>query len=204
MHSIDFNKYNMESTLYTIYQLQIKHLMPEILISLNVCFEAVRNDGLITVKDRRKTNQIINFQKQKDLQTSCQLRFDFTTLSCIMTNFSVPLKNPKSGNDIKWYSEQPDRIDGFFDSIGFTDFDTNKDYISRSNFDTIGVACANRQVDDYTVIGVGIRSGGYFREWSNNVYLGDGSKSDYMHEGWYNAANKAINYINDYISTNNM
>ena len=46
--------------------------------------------------------------------------------------------------------------------------------------------------DDYTVIGVGIRSGGYFREWSNNVYLGDGTKSDYMHEGWYNAANKTI------------
>lgn len=39
------------------------------------------------------------------------------TLSCIMTNFSVPLKNPKSGNDIKWYSEQPDRLHGFFDSI---------------------------------------------------------------------------------------
>ena len=126
------------------------------------------------------------------------------TLSCIMTNFSVPLKNPKSSNDVKWYSEQPDRLHGFFDSIGFMDFDTNKDYISRSNFDTIGVACANRQVDDYTVIGVGIRSGGYFREWSNNVYLGDGSKSDYMHEGWYNAANKAINYIDEYISNNHI
>ena len=124
------------------------------------------------------------------------------TLSCIMTNFSVPLDNPKSVDDSSWYSKQPDRLHGFFDSIGFMDFDTNEDYVSRSGFDTIGVGCANRQVDDYTVIGVGIRSGGYFREWSNNVYLGDGSKSDYMHEGWYNAANKTINYINEYISAN--
>ena len=109
------------------------------------------------------------------------------TLSCIMTNFSVPLDNPKSVDDSSWYSKQPDRLHGFFDSIGFMDFDTNEDYVSRSGFDTIGV---------------GIRSGGYFREWSNNVYLGDGSKSDYMHEGWYNAANKTINYINEYISAN--
>ena len=110
------------------------------------------------------------------------------TLSCIMTNFSVPLDNPSS-LDSDWYLKQPERLYGFFGSIGFKDFETNEDYVSRSRFDSIGVGCANKQVDDYTVIGVGIRSGGYFREWSNNVYLGDGTKSDYMHEGWYNAAN---------------
>ena len=123
------------------------------------------------------------------------------TLSCIMTNFSVPLDNPSS-LDSDWYLKQPERLYGFFGSIGFKDFETNDDYVSRSRFDSIGVACANKQVDDYTVIGVGIRSGGYFREWSNNVYLGDGTKSDYMHEGWYNAANKTIDFIDEYISAN--
>ena len=124
------------------------------------------------------------------------------TLSCIMTNFSVPLNNPKSIDDQSWYLSQPERLYGFFSSIGFKDFETNEDYEKRSEFDTIGVAAANRQVDDYTVIGVGIRSGGYFREWANNVYLGDGTKSDYMHEGWYNAANKTIKFIDEYISAN--
>ena len=119
-----------------------------------------------------------------------------------MTNFSVPLNNPKSIDDQSWYLSQPERLYGFFSSIGFKDFETNEDYEKRSEFDTIGVAAANRQVDDYTVIGVGIRSGGYFREWANNVYLGDGTKSDYMHEGWYNAANKTIKYIDEYISAN--
>ena len=81
------------------------------------------------------------------------------TLSCIMTNFSVPLDNPSS-LDSDWYLKQPKRLFGFFSSIGFKDFETNEDYVSRSRFDSIGVGCANRQVDDYTVIGVGIRSGG--------------------------------------------
>ena len=44
-----YGKYNMVSTLYTVYQLQIKHLMPEILISINTCFEAIRNEGLENV-----------------------------------------------------------------------------------------------------------------------------------------------------------
>lgn len=126
------------------------------------------------------------------------------TLSCIMTNFSVPLDNPSSIDDSKWYLSQPERLYGFFGSIGFNDFETNEDYVSRSGFDTIGVAAANRKVDDYTVIGVGIRSGGYFREWGNNVYLGDGTKSDYMHEGWYNAANKTISFLDEYIAANNI
>lgn len=48
---------------------------------------------------------------------------------------------------------------------------------------------------------MGIRSGGYFREWANNIWLGDGTKSDYMHEGWYNAANKTIEFLKEYISS---
>lgn len=126
------------------------------------------------------------------------------TLSCIMTNYSAPLDNPSSTDDQEWYSSQPKRLSGFFNAIGFKDFQTNEDYKKRTAFDTIGVAAASKKVDDCTVIGVGIRSGGYFREWSNNVYLGDGSKSDYMHEGWYNAANKAIKFIDDYVSANNI
>ncbi len=126
------------------------------------------------------------------------------TLSCIMTNFSVPLDNPDSLDDQNWYLRQPERLYGFFGSIGFKEFENNDDYQSRSGFDTIGVAAASKKVDDYTVIGVGIRSGGYFREWGNNVYLGDGTKSDYMHEGWYNAANKTIDFIDDYVSSKNI
>ena len=154
-----------------------------------------------TVESVKYKGNTIYYSDDYFRHSSTEYDEHLATLSCIMTNFSVPLDNPSS-LDSDWYLKQPERLYGFFGSIGFKDFETNDDYVSRSRFDSIGVGCANRQVDDYTVIGVGIRSGGYFREWSNNVYLGDGTKSDYMHEGWYNAANKTIDYINEYISAN--
>ena len=155
-----------------------------------------------TVESVKYKGNTIYYSDDYFRHSSTEYDEHLATLSCIMTNFSVPLDNPDSLDDENWYFSQPERLYGFFGSIGFKDFETNDDYVSRSRFDSIGVGCANRQVDDYTVIGVGIRSGGYFREWSNNVYLGDGTKSDYMHEGWYNAANKTIDYINEYISAN--
>ena len=158
--------------------------------------------GNITVVDYN--NKTLRYSDDYFRHSSTQYDSHLATLSCIMTHFSMPLDNPTSKDDNTWYQNQPARIRGFFKSIGFNDFEANKDYTSRSSFDTIGVAAANRKVDDCTVIGVGIRSGGYFREWANNVYLGDGSKSDYMHEGWYNAAKKALAFINEYITAKNI
>ena len=155
-----------------------------------------------TVESVKYKGNTIYYSDDYFRHSSTEYDEHLATLSCIMTNFSVPLDNPDSLDDENWYFSQPERLYGFFGSIGFKDFETNDDYVSRSRFDSIGVGCANKQVDDYTVIGVGIRSGGYFREWSNNVYLGDGTKSDYMHEGWYNAANKTIDFIDEYISAN--
>lgn len=136
--------------------------------------------------------------------SSTQFDPHLATLACILTNFSVPLENPKSTEDTNWYQSQPERLHGFFDSIGFQEFMTNADYQSRSRFDSIGVGAACKKVGDYTVIGIGIRSGVYFREWANNVYLGDGTKSDFMHEGWYNAALKTLDFLNEYLSTKNI
>lgn len=136
--------------------------------------------------------------------SSTQYDPHLATLSVIATDKTVPLKNPKSAADKEWYENQPARIQGFFEEIGFTDFETNDDYKKASAFDTIGVAAANKKVDDYTVIAVTVRSGGYFREWANNVWLGDGSKSDNMHEGFYNAANKLLDFLSSYASDKNI
>lgn len=125
------------------------------------------------------------------------------TLSMFMTDNSTPRNRPENLND-EWYEKQPNLLKGFFEVIGFEDFDTNADFKSRADFDTIGIACARRQVDDYTVIAVAVRSGGYYREWANNVWLGDGTKSDYMHEGWYNCANKLLAFLDSYIANNNI
>ena len=122
------------------------------------------------------------------------------TLSMVFANATMPAGEPSSADDQNWYTNQPRRLNEFLTNIHFTDFDTNSDYKEQSSFSSIGVGAAKKEIDDFTVIALGIRSGGYYKEWGNNVWLGDGTKSDYMHEGWYNAANKAINFLDEYIT----
>lgn len=122
-------------------------------------------------------------------------------LSMAMTKYSMNIDNPENKNDTGWYEKQSDRVKKFYDLIGFQDFAVNEDYRTRTAFDTIGIAAASRKLDDCTVIAATVRSGGYFLEWANNVYLGDGSKSDYMHEGWFNAAHKVVDFLQEYITS---
>ena len=123
------------------------------------------------------------------------------TLSMHMAKYSQNPGGPSSTTDQDWYDSQWHRVAAFWNAIGFGHVSANVDYKTRTAFDTIGVACASRNLGDYTVIACTVRSGGYFLEWENNVFLGDGSQSDMMHEGWYNAANKLIAFLNDYIKT---
>lgn len=104
------------------------------------------------------------------------------------------------GVEEDWYENQPKFIKSTLETIGFNSFITNEDFVQTARTDSIGLAAAKKQIDDYTVICVAPRSGGYYSEWANNMHLGDGSKSDYMHEGWYDAANKLIDFTIDYVN----
>ena len=99
-----------------------------------------------------------------------------------------------------WYENQPKFVKGALEAIGFNSFTTNDDFLETARFDSIGLAAAKKEFSDYTVVFVTPRSGGYYREWANNMHLGDGSLSDYMHEGWYNAANKMIDFTINYVN----
>ena len=99
----------------------------------------------------------------------------------------------------EWYVSQPKYIKETLETIGFNSFVANDDFTQTARFDSIGLAAAKKEFSDYTVIAVAPRSGGYYSEWANNMHLGDGSQSDCMHEGWYNAALKLISFVGDYI-----
>ena len=126
------------------------------------------------------------------------------TLSMLFSRYSVSNNQPDDINDITWYQSQSNKLKGAYEVIGFNDFATNEDYVTRTTFDTVGIGVANKKLNNYTLIGVTIRSGQYYLEWGNNAWLGDGTKSDYMHEGWYNAANNLIEYLNKYINDSNI
>ena len=116
-------------------------------------------------------------------------RYDphLATLSIYSAKYSMNPGNPDNPEDTEWYEHQSDRLANFWNVIGFTDSSFNEDYYTRTSFDTIGIGCAQRKIkegdNEFTVIACTVRSGGYFYEWENNVFLGDGSNSDMMHEG---------------------
>ena len=104
--------------------------------------------------------------------------------------------------DEKWYLDQSRYAKEYLETLEFNTFVLNDDYKSTPRFDSIGLCAAKKEFSDYTLVAVCPRSGGYYSEWGNNMHLGDGSKSDYMHEGWYNAANKMIKFVTDYVNDN--
>ena len=123
------------------------------------------------------------------------------TVTMAMANSTGPAGDPKNMEDEEWFKNQPKRFSGFLERLSFTDFDSNEDYKKATTFSTIGVGAAKREIgDDTTVVAIGVRSSGYFTEWANNMHLGTGKESDYMHEGWYNAANKLLKFLDSYVT----
>ena len=156
----------------------------------------------ITITDEGKDDTIFysdNYFKHKATRYNSHL----ATLSIYMAKYSMNPGNPDSPDDKDWYEHQSDRVAKFWTTIGFNSPYFNEDYYTRTSFDTIGIGAAYRKIkegnNEFTVIACTVRSGGYFFEWENNVFLGDGSNSDYNHEGWYNAANRVIAFIGEYL-----
>lgn len=106
--------------------------------------------------------------------------------------------------DEEWYLNQSKYAKEFFEKIDYDTFEVNEDYTKSAQTNSIGLCAAKKEYGDYTVVGVAPRSGGYYSEWAGNVHLGDGSKSDYMHEGWYIAANKLVDFVSEYVNKNNI
>ena len=164
----------------------------------------------ITIFDEGKDDTIF-YSDDYFRHASTRYNPHLATLSIFMAKYSMNPGNPDNPDDTEWYEHQSDRVANFWTTIGFSEPRFNEDYYTKTSFDTIGIGAAYRKIkegnNEFTVIASTVRSGGYFYEWENNVWLGDGSQSDMMHEGWYNAANRVIAFIGSYIQylkTNNL
>ena len=176
--------------------------------SNNVPNESHKNNSLneeprpAAIKNKEE-NDILFYSDDYFKHKASRYNEHLATLSIYMADYSMNPGGPDSAEDYSWYLHQPLRLGNFYRLIGFEHPLFNDDYYARTGFDTIGIGCASRVVkegnNEFTVIACTVRSGGYFLEWENNVFLGDGSNSNMMHEGWYNAANKVIDFIGYYI-----
>lgn len=120
--------------------------------------------------------------------------------------------NPKiSPNDPGFYDDRlvnlktlllgnPNLNDEDYTGIGFKGFEANKDWEKNPTRDSIGLACAYKNIkvndEDSTVIALVIRGGGYASEWSSNATVG--TKGN--HEGFEKASNDAISFLDNYLS----
>ncbi len=130
------------------------------------------------------------------------------TASMLMCSASIPSRVEYQVPAAEWYTNQPNHLRDFFTAIGFEDFKANDAYKAPSTISSIGLGLAKKEITTssgtYTLIAGCPRSGSYYKEWASNFTLGDGTKTDYMHEGWYNAAQTFIQFMKDYVSEENI
>ncbi len=97
------------------------------------------------------------------------------------------------------YSDQAKNVKQALRELDFGDIQENDGYKQKTTADSIGVVAANKKIksnnEDYTLIPVVIRGGGYENEWGGNAKVGKSGD----HEGFDAAATKAKEFVDNYI-----
>ena len=106
--------------------------------------------------------------------------------------------------DYSEYNLKGENIKEFFSNMEFNNIKINDGYLNKPTKDSIGLCIGYKNIDGIPLIALGIRSGQYGAEWASNFNVGLGEDINYHHEGFYNASNIAINFINNYLIENNI
>ncbi|MEY8459191.1 vWA domain-containing protein [Lactococcus ileimucosae] len=85
------------------------------------------------------------------------------------------------------------------EEIGFEKFKANQHFQERPSKDSIGVVIAQKKLtvkeEDYTLIALAIRGGGYEAEWASNLTLGRSGE----HQGFREASEKVLTFLDQYL-----
>lgn len=85
------------------------------------------------------------------------------------------------------------------EEIGFEKFKANQHFQERPSTDSIGAVIAQKKLtvkeEDYTLIALAIRGGGYEAEWASNLTLGRSGE----HQGFREASEKALTFLDQYL-----
>lgn len=86
------------------------------------------------------------------------------------------------------------------DELGFDKFAKNDWFTKKPTSESIGVVAANKKIkdnnDEYTLIAVAVRGGGYESEWASNFTIGTSGQAS----GFDNAKSQVLEFIKDYIA----
>lgn len=85
------------------------------------------------------------------------------------------------------------------EEIGFEKFKANQHFQERPSTDSIGAVIAQKKLtvkeEDYTLIALAIRGGGYEAEWASNLTLGRSGE----HQGFREASEKVLTFLDQYL-----
>ncbi|WP_407513479.1 vWA domain-containing protein [Lactococcus muris] len=88
------------------------------------------------------------------------------------------------------------------EEIGFEKFKANQHFQDRPSKDSIGAVIAQKKLtvkeEDYTLIALAIRGGGYEAEWASNLTLGRSGE----HQGFREASEKVLTFLDQYLKEN--
>lgn len=91
-------------------------------------------------------------------------------------------------------------IEQLFSDVGMEHIKANEWYGQKPSTDSIALTCGSKKIDDFTLVAIAVRGGGYGSEWSSNFTMGLSGN----HEGFQKAADDALKFTNDFISENNI
>ena len=85
------------------------------------------------------------------------------------------------------------------EEIGFEKFQVNQYFQVKPSKDSIGAIVAQKELtvkeEDYTLIALAIRGGGYEAEWASNLTLGRAGE----HQGFKEASEKVLTFLDQYL-----
>ena len=92
-------------------------------------------------------------------------------------------------------AENPTNALSFYTAMGFDSFYASQDYLISTNENTVGFVFAHKQIEDFNLVSVSIRSQEYGTEWANNVNVG----KEGNHVGFEQATNKVLANLEVYL-----
>lgn len=105
------------------------------------------------------------------------------------------------------YSLKMKNAEQLLSEIGFDDFThnymdfSNNGIVGKPTKDSIGTVVAHKQIivdgEDYTLVALAVRGGGYESEWASNFKIG----ANGQHQGFSEARDQVITFLNNYISS---
>ncbi|MDR2832382.1 MAG: VWA domain-containing protein [Streptococcaceae bacterium] len=117
----------------------------------------------------------------------------FATMSLNLQFSSWASKSEKD------YAKKSKNSQDLFEKIGFEHFQTNEGFQTKPTKDSIGVVVAQKKInlvdEEYTVVALSVRGGGYEAEWASNLTLG--MKGE--HAGFKNASRQVLTFLEQYL-----